>query len=481
MRRLVQAGLTLALTLLLAQSVLAHDSGFGLARYSPDGTLDRSFGNGGIVVTRSSLSSFVANALALQPDGKIVVGGMNSNVSSARLELAVARYNVDGTPDVSFSTGGMASDPVGEGGAEANAVVLQPDGMMLVAGTAFSHGASDDEFFVARYTSTGALDRSFGTAGITTTHVGAGASSAAAIVLEPDGHIVVAGTAYSNGATEDDFGVVRYTFTGHLDPSFGNGGIVTTDFSSSDVSLDRATAASLQQDGKIVVAGFTRGDHQSFAAARYNRDGGLDASFGAGGKTQVASAEPQVFSVMLQPLGTIVIAGSSASSDRATAPFTLVRLLPDGRPDELFGSGGVVTTSIEGSRSGARAVVAQPDGKLVTGGARFGAPSAQGDALPNSGFALTRYKADGSIDDAFGSGGKALTALGDAGAEPLALAMQPDGKILAPGARFLSGAQAAHDCAWTYRSGRTLCPHCRRCPARGGGRRGRRRIRLAAR
>jgi uncharacterized delta-60 repeat protein len=389
---------------------------------------------------RSAQRSFVANALVLHADAKIVIGGLSGDASTGSVQVALARYNPDGSVDASFATGGMVLSPVGVAGAQANTVALQPDGMILVAGTAFAHGTENDEFFIARYTSGGLLDSSFGTAGMTTTHVGAGASAASAIALQSDGHILVAGTAFSNGPTDDDFAVVRYTPSGHLDPGFGTAGTVTTDFSSPDSgtsrSLDRASTIVLQPDGKIVVAGFTRGERQAFAAARYNPDGGLDSGFGHGGKVLVAGSEPLVSSIVLQSSGDIVLAGNSASSSRGTAPFALVRLHADGGPDETFGSGGLVTTTFEGSRSGARAVVAQPDGKLIAGGAKFGAPTAQGDAVPDSGFALARYTADGRIDSTFGTAGKALTDVGDAGATPLSLAVQTDGKILVAGLVF---------------------------------------------
>jgi uncharacterized delta-60 repeat protein len=205
--------------------------------------------------------------------------------------------------------------------------------------------------------------------------------------------------------------------------------------------LDRAGGVAIGADARIVVAGSTRGDHQTFAVARYNPDGSLDSRFGAGGKAQVAATDPQVYALVIQPEGSVILAGTAGSpgprpASGATAPFALVRFLADGRADQSFGSAGLVTTSFEGSRSGARAAIAQTDGKLLIGGAKFGAPSAQGDALPESGFALARYNPDGSIDSGFGVGGRVLTTMGDAGATPLSLAVQPDGKIVAAGLVF---------------------------------------------
>ena len=444
MRRnpIVYAALALIGTLVIAQSASAHDSGFGLARYTPDGVLDPSFGSGGVVVIRSAQQSFVANAVALQPDGRILIAGMVSDLASASLHLAVARYAADGTPDSGFGTAGTVATPIGAGGAQANAVAVEPDGKIVVAGTAFASGTSDDQFTLARYTADGSLDTSFGSAGFTLTHIGVGASAVQALTLQPDGKIVMVGTAFSNGPTDDDFAVARYSADGLLDPTFGTGGLVTTDFGSGEpgasASLDRAGAVGLEPDGSIVVAGFTRGDHQAFAVARYRPDGSLDTAFGPqrDGKVQVAAAEPQVYAVVIQPNNDIVVAGSAGSASQGTAPFALLRLTADGTPDETFGAHGLTTTSFEGSRSGARAVAAQADGKLLTGGAKFGAPSATGDAVPQSGFALARYNPDGSVDAGFGNNGRAMTDMGDAGATTLSLAVQPDGKIVAAGLVF---------------------------------------------
>ncbi|MBV9596642.1 MAG: hypothetical protein JOZ87_07235 [Chloroflexi bacterium] len=424
---------------LLVSPAWAHDSGFGLVRYLPDGSLDRSFGNNGAVVIRSGQSSFVANTLALQLDGNVVLAGLTSDVTTGTIQLALARFRSDGMPDLGFGAGGTVSTRVGEAGGQANALTVQPDGMIVVAGTVFSHGGPD-RFLVARYTPAGALDSTFGTSGTTSTTVGIGASSASAVTLDKDGHILVVGTAFSNGDTDDDFALVRYTLAGQLDQSFGQAGVVTTDFSDGQsgvsTSVDHASAVELQPDARIIVGGFTRGQSQSFAVARYQPNGALDATFGRGGKVQVPAREPQVSSMVLEPSGDIVLAGSSVSIDRGTAPFALVRVHSDGSRDAAFGASGLVTTAFTGSRSGARVVIAGPDGKLISGGAKFGAPSASGDVLPDSGFALARYNPDGSLDTSFGADGRTVSTLGDAGATPLALAVQPDGKILAAGLVF---------------------------------------------
>ena len=438
MRRTVV--LVLAGLLVSTPLAWAHDSGFGLARYTSDGVLDQSFGNKGLVVTRSTQRSFVANALALQPDGGILVAGMVSDLATASLQLAVARYTADGSVDDAFGSGGIAATPVGTAGAAANTLALRPDGRIVVAGTAYARGTTSDQFVLACFTPAGKLDLSFGTDGLVQTHVGASGAAVQSLALQPDGKILVVGTAFSNGPTDDDFALVRYTPDGQLDAQLGSGGIVTTDFGSNEVgarpSLDRAGGVAVEPDGRIVVGGSTRGEHQAFAVARYAADGSLDSSFGVGGKARIPAQSAQVYAVIVQPGGDLVLAGSAGSASDSTAPFALARFHADGTADLGFGTDGVVTTSFEGSRSGARAAATQADGKLLIGGARFGAPSAQGEALPQSGFALARYTANGLVDTGFGSNGRVLTNMGDAGATPLSLAIQPDGKIIAAGLVF---------------------------------------------
>ena len=435
--------IALAFAALLASTPVgwAHDSGFGLARYRADGVLDQSFGNGGLVVTRSTQRSFVANALALQPDGRILVAGMVSDLATASLQLAVARYNPDGSVDDGFGAGGIAATPVGSAGGAASTLALQPDGRIIVAGTAYAHGATSDQFALTCFTPAGKLDLTFGTDGLVQTQVGASGAAVQSLAVQADGKILVVGTAFSNGPTDDDFALVRYAPDGRLDAQFGTGGIVTTDFGSNDVgarpALDRAGGVAISPDGRIVVAGSTRGEHQAFAVARYTIDGSLDSSFGVGGKAQIPAQSAQVYAVIVQPAGDLVLAGSAGStSGGSTAPFALARFHADGTADLGFGSDGVVTTSFEGSRSGARAAATQADGKLLIGGAKFGAPSAQGEALAQSGFALARYTVAGLLDAGFGISGRVLTNMGDAGATPLSLAVQPDGKIIAAGLVF---------------------------------------------
>jgi uncharacterized delta-60 repeat protein len=345
---------------------------FALARYLPDGQLDPTFGTGGrVTVPRGS-----ALALVLQPDGKLVAAG------GAGDDFALARYLPDGSLDPSFGTGGTVTTSFGES-ATANALVLQPDGKLVAAGRSIVTFASDTvNFALARYLPDGRLDPSFGIGGkVTTDFGGSSLNGVLALVVQPDGKLVAAGDASVGSSADLDFALARYLPDGRLDPTFGIGGTVTTDFGG--IIEDIATALVLQPDGKLVAAGHDSNGDLDFALARYLPDGRLDPTFGTGGTVTTDGGLGGILALVLQPDGKLVAAGEGEGG------FALVRYLPDGRLDPTFGTGGTVTTNFGDFTF---ALVLQPDGKLVAAG------GAGGD------FALARYLPDGSLDATFGPG-----------------------------------------------------------------------------
>ena len=186
----------------------------------------------------------------------------------------------------------------------------------------------------------GTLDRTFGIGGIVTTDFRGSSEGASSVAVQADGKLVAAGASDVNG-NGSDFALVRYNSNGGLDTSFGAGGFVTADFGS---PWEAATALALQSDGKIVVAGFTVVSFADFALARYNTNGTLDTTFGAGGKviTDFGAVSSQAFAVAVQPDGKIVAAGY-ANID-GNEDFALVRYNSNGALDTSFGTGGRVTT-----------------------------------------------------------------------------------------------------------------------------------------
>ncbi|HEV8230928.1 MAG TPA: delta-60 repeat domain-containing protein [Thermoanaerobaculia bacterium] len=356
---------------------------FGIARYQTDGTLDATFDFDG----RARVDFFglfdTANAVAIQPDGKIVVAGSAAN--SLGSDFALVRYNSDGSLDNSFDGDGKATTDFSGGGDIAYGVAIQPDGKIVAAGVTNQLATSAD-VALARYNADGSLDMSFGTGGRVQTDVFGEGEVAFALALQPDGKILVAGLlTRTNSPTADDSLLIRYGPSGVPDPAFGSGGVVITDFRERG---NGAGALTLQPDGKIVVAGGAAdplAPGQNFAIARYRSNGTLDPDFDGDGRktTDLPGFDESVRAVAVQSDGKIVAAGFAANPD-FTLDFALVRYLPDGTEDSLFGMLGRVTTDFSERTDVAAGIALQPDGKIVVAG------SAQVVGF-NPWFALARY------------------------------------------------------------------------------------------
>jgi len=302
---------------------------FALARLNSDGSLDASFGTGGLLVTDFFGLFDAVAAVLVQPDGRVVAGGTATKTTSGGdpHDFALARYNVDGSLDGSFDGDGrVVTDFVGTQDL-LSSLVRQPDGAVVAAGSVRLGDSFD--VALARYGVTGSLDGSFGTGGRLTVDLAGSSNTAADAVLLPDGKLVVAGRAERPG-TGDDFALARFTSTGMLDPSFGAGGWVTTDFSG---NRDGASALALQPDGKLVASG-TVGifnptpPGRNFGTARYNADGSLDVSFNGDGKitTDFNGGFDSAADVGVQPDGKVVVAGLAVQDSSTTgADFGLAR------------------------------------------------------------------------------------------------------------------------------------------------------------
>jgi uncharacterized delta-60 repeat protein len=369
---------------------------FALARYNPDGTLDPAFGEGGHVITGMTDDEWdysVPHALALQPDGKIVVAGSSYDNDAGHKVFAVARFNSDGTLDPTFGGDGRVLTPISTaddaGDEEAFALALAPDGAIVLAG---GTGIFPADFAAARYLPNGTLDASFGNGGTVVTDLG-GEDKAAAVGIQPDGKIVLAGRGVNN---DDDWALLRYLPNGDLDPAFGDGGKVATDFNGGE---DWIGGLVIRPDGAIVAGGqvhvgvvfctdqngLTRGcDKFGAALAQYKSDGSLDAAFGEGGKAVYEfDATSGTAALALQPDGKIVLAGHYDYDD-----FAVARANPDGALDSRFGAGGLTRTPFSRSMDVAYAVALQTDGGIVAAGAG----TLNDDDPLNDNFALTRYR-----------------------------------------------------------------------------------------
>lgn len=389
---------------------------FALARYLPDGTLESSFGDGGRVVTDFAVArpaapqgsssecspascfgnSAQAFALALQPDGNVVVAG--GVVRDGFGGFALARYLPNGRLDPAFGENGTVTTRMDSIDARAFALAIEPDGKLVAGGYALRDSY---DFALVRYLPDGTPDPEFGHDGFVETDFFNGLDQVRGVAVQPDGRLLATGFALRGGKYQ--FAVARYLPDGRPDTDFGDGGKATTHFPDGDA---QGFAVVLQADGKFVVAGGAvaagnqaglprlslvgggrRDDARGvFALAGYLPDGQSDASFGVNGKLIVrfeAGAAAGASSLVLQPDGKLVAAGFLHDGNQFQ--FALVRLLPTGTLDPAFGNDGKLSAGFNGDAQ-AFGLALQPDRKLVVAGVAVKADHSE--------FALTRHEND---------------------------------------------------------------------------------------
>jgi uncharacterized delta-60 repeat protein len=392
------------------------DEEFGVARYNADGSLDPGFGIGGTDGNGLLTTNFGTNSdgsgtndspagVALQSDGKIVVAGSTDPPGADKGDFAVARYLPDGAPDPAFGGGDglVTTDFGGPNGDSGSAIAVEGAAgtagfRIVVAGTKNLAG-QNKAFAVAAYTENGTPDAGFGTNGLQTTTMGV--YPATGVAIQPDGKVLVSGTAGDFFPFPVDFALVRYNADGTLDDGgdgpagtgFGGGdGIATTDFAG---GYDEAHAVAVEDLGagevRIVVVGRASPDTSSTldaGIAAYTTDGSLDSTFGPDGDGKLTfdlgSNFDALRAVAFQPDGKIVASGTVESPG-----FGVVRVASDGSLDSSFGGDGLVSTSF-GAPAGqytAAGLALRPDGRIVAAGgplfaqngsdffvARYGAP-----------------------------------------------------------------------------------------------------------
>jgi uncharacterized delta-60 repeat protein len=337
---------------------------FGVARYNADGSLDTTFDGDGKLTTDFAGGADAARAVALQADGKLIVAGEAGNGSDN--DIAVARYNSDGSLDASFGSGGKVRLDLTGTDDVVQSVAVRGDGKIVVAGSV-GDGAGRD-FLVAQLNADGSIDDSgFGTHGFASLDFAGGADYVTALTVQSDGKIVLAGTANLGAtATQTDFALARFNSDGTLDATFGVGGKQTTDIGA---SADFVEALAVQPgDGKLILAGHTSHDTDaSFAIARYSKDGGIDPSFGSGGTLteDFGGSNDYAYAVAVQPDGKVLVAGyTHAASD----DFAVLRLDASGAVDTTFGVGGKVRIDFDSGEDIAATLTQQADGKILVAG-----------------------------------------------------------------------------------------------------------------
>src|SRR5213082_4067581 len=340
-----RCGLTTHFRVICASAVMVLIVGGQIAQ-AADGDLDPTFGTEGKVLTDFDHSTDIADAVAVQTDGKLVVVGQTyKNNDYTGEDFAVARYNTDGTLDSTFGTRGKVRTDFPGLAAVASSVLIQPDGKIVVAGGAFPLFTFLGDFKVVRYNPDGSLDSSFGEGGIVTTTFPEG-SYASDVALQADGKIIAAGTVFVDftpgESSNTDFALARYNPNGTPDATFGNGGQVSTDFLGLE---DDAFSVLIQPDGKIVAIGSANdpATFYDFAAARYRGNGTLDTTFGVAGKVSTDFGDQnfdRARSAALQSDGKIVAAGFAISQNGVVQNFAVARYASNGVLDTTFSRDG---------------------------------------------------------------------------------------------------------------------------------------------
>jgi len=407
---------------------------FYLTVWGQQGTVDASFGTAGWTLIPHNNSPFVANtayALALQPDGKIVAAGAGRWPNSqSGFGWELTRLNANGTPDAGFGSSGVVRADPSEfshdgGQSTAYGVALQPDGKMVVVGELinwYDFSVSMLRTAVMRFNADGSPDASFDLNGklvlqLSSTNASEGARD---VVIQPDGRIVIVGTAYQ-AATYNMF-VIRLMPNGSFDNSFNGNGKVYLNFGSTSLGY----SVKLQPDGKIVAAGraMNGSGNYDIALARINSDGTADNSFDVDGKVLIdfSGTNDAGFDLELQTNGKMIVAGNTQN---ATLDGALIRVNSDGSPDATFDGDGKLGFNGGGSDA-LNAVSIQPDGKIITIGTYW--------QSTNPTTFINKFNADGSPDNSFDGDGMGYYKQGTQGVfEGQDMILQADGKIVAGG------------------------------------------------
>ncbi|HUM46270.1 MAG TPA: T9SS type A sorting domain-containing protein [Chitinophagales bacterium] len=359
-------------------------------RILPDGALDATFGTGGVSIFDCGGNQDYVQAMKVLPNGKIVIaGGVYDGAED--VNFFAAQLTANGTLDPSFGTNGITiiPNPAGFGEDIANAIAIQPDGKIILAGSWAVPGFTDDHTTLVRLNINGTLDNSFGTNGIANvTNSGYTNDVAFDVLLLSDGSIITTGYA---DILDQRIIAEKFTSSGTLDPNFGTNGIAIYNLTTGyDVAwaIKQHPNGKIMIGGKIGIGGPATADYLLMAITA---NGALDTNFGVGGiASKNVKAVDAALDFIVEPSGKIVLAGSSGTGGLGTNDYTICRFNENGTVDSSFGTNGATISEIASFFSEAGVIGRQSNGKLVVGGRA---------ATVKNDFALVRYFSDPVVAD----------------------------------------------------------------------------------
>ncbi len=356
-----------------------NERGFIIGRFNTDGSLDESFGNKGetTITYAEGESIYLLVSLALQENGKIIAGGMSTNTSNHYSDLCIARLNANGSLDSSFNGDGIFVKSVGKNDRVAD-IVIQEDDKIIVTGFKGLTDYNEGEPFVMRILPDGEMDESFGEKGIVLVSDELGIYSVNAIALQTDNKILIAGKYFGN-----TFFVIRFLPDGSFDNTFDEekDGIAGIRFEDADLPYSYIYDMALQPDGKILLAGGGGSGPGKMAVVRFNNDGSIDTAFGDKKGYSLLTTNKVgstgALTVNVEADKKIILTGVYSTDEKDA--FAAAKYNVDGSVDLSFGENGLATqdfnefTNILGAGAGAL----QKDGKIVVGG--YGYPPTDND------------------------------------------------------------------------------------------------------
>ncbi len=357
----------------LADSSFAHT--MALVRVSPDGEMDKQFGNKGVVNTQIGLNSRPVK-IAILPDGRVVVAGW-SHVNPRTEGITVVMYKPDGTLDERFADDGVLIFPKRYSAGFVHSLAIQPDGKIVVGGmtripkevrdTRSIRSATDEFLLLARINGNGSFDASFGENGVVVTDVGGGDVQTTALAIQHDGKVVTSGTGKKSSISR--LIIARYTPNGSLDTGFGDNGLF---IKTTEKGVYSWPTVSVLPDGKIhVIAGLVGGRLLAF---RLQKDGSNDLTFGGGG---IVTASMELlryrrYAPVLQSDGKMLVCGLVVRPPKPglkQPPFYysigVARFLPNGLVDSSFGINGMHVVSIGSVTDSPASMAVQENGRIV--------------------------------------------------------------------------------------------------------------------